>query len=102
MASANTAKEKAQEATDNARSAASEAGDAAREKASEAADYVRDQADNASDYASRQVNAVGEYLKDADLKEMSEDLTGLIRKYPLMSIAVGVGIGMLVAGITRR
>lgn len=95
MASANTAKEKAQDATENAKSAARDAAETAQEKVGDAASYAKDKVESG-------VKAVGDYLKDADLKGMGEDLTELIRKHPLLSVAVGVGIGMLVAGVTRR
>lgn len=106
MASMNTAKDKAQDATDKAKDAAREAADSAREKAGSTADYVQDKAGDAAEYvqdkASSAYHAVSDYVSDMDLKGMGQDLTSLIRKYPLASVAVGIGVGMLLAGLTRR
>ena len=43
------------------------------------------------------IEAGGHYLEDQKLSGSMEDLTELVKKYPLQSIALGVGIGFLFA-----
>jgi ElaB/YqjD/DUF883 family membrane-anchored ribosome-binding protein len=40
---------------------------------------------------------VGRYLQEADFEEMAEDLTDVVRRYPLQSVLVGLGLGFLIA-----
>jgi hypothetical protein len=48
-------------------------------------------------YASRVVvdgvKGGGEYIEEARLSGMAEDLSGLIRKHPIPSILIGIGVG---------
>ncbi len=39
----------------------------------------------------------GRYLQEADFEEMADDLTDLVRRYPLQSVLVGLGLGYLIA-----
>ena len=43
----------------------------------------------------------GAYLQEHNLHGMAEDMTSLIRRYPLQSLLVGIGIGFLIARATR-
>jgi hypothetical protein len=43
----------------------------------------------------------GRYLKDQDLSDIADDVTGLIRRYPVQAVLVGIGLGFLVARATR-
>jgi len=44
----------------------------------------------------------GRYLEQHDLTRMTEDLTGLVRRYPIQGVLVGIGVGFLVGCCTRR
>ena len=59
---------------------------------------VADAADTAADTLQR----AGTYLQQQDLSDMRADLEGLIRRHPLESLLVGLGIGYLLARSTRR
>jgi hypothetical protein len=39
----------------------------------------------------------GRYLQEHDLESMANDVTGLIRRYPIQSLLIGLGIGFLLA-----
>jgi ElaB/YqjD/DUF883 family membrane-anchored ribosome-binding protein len=43
----------------------------------------------------------GRYLQEENLKGMANDLTALIRQYPIQAILVGMGVGFLFARATR-
>jgi ElaB/YqjD/DUF883 family membrane-anchored ribosome-binding protein len=59
---------------------------------------VADAADTAADTLQR----AGTYLQQQDLSDMRADLEGIIRRHPLESLLVGLGIGYLLARSTRR
>jgi hypothetical protein len=42
----------------------------------------------------------GRYLEEQGLSGMGEDLTNVIRRYPVASMLVGVGLGFLLARLT--
>jgi hypothetical protein len=42
------------------------------------------------------------YLQEKKFEEIATDLTALIRRYPVQSLVVGVGIGYLLARLTSR
>jgi ElaB/YqjD/DUF883 family membrane-anchored ribosome-binding protein len=43
----------------------------------------------------------GSYIKQHDFADMAEDMTSLVRRYPLQAVLVGIGIGFLL-GRTMR
>jgi hypothetical protein len=43
----------------------------------------------------------GRYLQEEGLTGMAEDVTDLIRRYPIPAVLVGVGIGFMLASLTR-
>lgn len=59
---------------------------------------VADVADTAADTLQR----AGTYLQQQDLADMRADLEGLIRRHPMESLLIGLGIGYLLARSTRR
>ncbi|HWP59433.1 MAG TPA: hypothetical protein VNL14_16185 [Candidatus Acidoferrales bacterium] len=99
---AETAKAQAQEyasaAAERAREVSSRLGHKVREFAStlrekSPADKVRATTDK---FAERLEHA-GLYLEDRGFQGMIDDLTGLIRKYPMQTLLVGLGIGFLLS-----
>jgi hypothetical protein len=43
------------------------------------------------------LETAGTYLEEKSFENMTEDLAGVIRRYPLQSVLVGIGIGLLLA-----
>jgi hypothetical protein len=43
----------------------------------------------------------GRYLHEHDLSGMADDLAGVVRRYPLQAVLAGIGIGFLMARVTR-
>jgi hypothetical protein len=48
------------------------------------------------------LQASGEYLREHRVGDMVNDLTGVIRRYPLQALLVGFGVGFLMARATTR
>jgi hypothetical protein len=44
---------------------------------------------------------VGSYLQEHSFSDMGQDLTRLIRRYPVQAVLVGIGIGFLLSRATR-
>jgi hypothetical protein len=42
------------------------------------------------------------YLKRKKFEHLGEDFRGLVRRYPLQSLVVGLGLGFLLAGRKKR
>jgi ElaB/YqjD/DUF883 family membrane-anchored ribosome-binding protein len=43
-----------------------------------------------------------EYVRETDLRVMSADVKSFIKRYPIASVAVGLGVGFLMAWSFRR
>jgi hypothetical protein len=121
--------EKAKDAAGNVVDKAKQAASNVAEKAKDVASAVGDKADSAvssvgsgmqslggtirdkgphggvlGGAASGVANALetsGRYLEEQGLSGMAEDLTGLIRRHPIPAMLIGVGLGYLLARITR-
>jgi hypothetical protein len=48
------------------------------------------------------MEASGNYLEQNDFSRMAEDLTGLVRRYPVQAICTGVAVGFLIGRSMRR
>jgi hypothetical protein len=48
------------------------------------------------------LGAAGSYLQEKNLEHMAGDVSDLIRRYPIPSLLIGLGIGYLLARSTRR
>jgi hypothetical protein len=48
------------------------------------------------------LDSSGRYLEEEGLSGMAEDLTNLIRRNPIPAVLIGVGLGFLLARLTRR
>jgi ElaB/YqjD/DUF883 family membrane-anchored ribosome-binding protein len=120
------AKSVAENVGDRAKSMASEAAD----KAKSAAGYVQEKADEGVAYTGQGVESLGhtvrergpqsgmlgkanaavastleqtgEYLHEKGVSGMAGDLTNMIKKHPIPSILIGVGVGFLLARLTSR
>ena len=48
------------------------------------------------------LSAAGSYLEEHTFEDFSKDMTSVIRRYPLQSLLVGVGIGYLISRGSER
>ncbi len=48
------------------------------------------------------LGSASSYLQEKEFAEMATDLTALIRRYPVQSLLVGVGLGYVLARLTKR
>jgi hypothetical protein len=75
------------------------------QKMTSLADTIRQQAPHegmlgtAATSVADNLRAGGQYLQQHHLDDMMNDLTGLMRSYPLQSVLVGFGIGFLVGNV---
>jgi len=95
-------------ARDKAAQAATSAVDAVKGAAGTAADKVRQVASTVGRQAEGAAAAVGEtfqdsgrYLQERDLSGMLEDCTGLVRRYPLPALLLGLAAGYCMGRILR-
>ena len=74
----------------------------------EAAQTIREKAPmsgpvaDAASTAATTLERAGTYLQQQDLADMRADLEGIIRRHPMESLLIGLGIGYLLARSTRR
>jgi hypothetical protein len=77
-------------------------------KMTEAAQTIREKAPmsgpvaDAASTAATTLERAGTYLQQQDLADMRADLEGIIRRHPIESLLIGLGIGYLLARSTRR
>lgn len=48
------------------------------------------------------LETAGSYLQDKSLENMASDVTSLIRRYPIQSLLIGVGVGYLLSRSSER
>jgi hypothetical protein len=48
------------------------------------------------------LDVAGSYLQEKDLNHVLSDISGMIRRYPVPSLLIGLGVGYLLARSTRR
>jgi len=112
---ASDVKDKAQQVADKAQDIGQQAVDRADdatttvgEKMTDVAQTIREKAPisgpvaNAADTAANTLERAGTYLQEQDLADMRSDLEGIIRRHPIESLLVGLGVGYLLARSTRR
>jgi hypothetical protein len=108
------AKDVASGAADKAREYASKAGDKAEDTMhsvghgmSSLAGSIRQNAPegtlgHAAGAVAEQLDAGGRYLREHDLADIGEDLTNVVRRYPIPTLLCVFGIGFLMGGVLRR
>jgi methyl-accepting chemotaxis protein len=78
------------------------------EKMTDVAQTIREKAPisgpvaDAADTAAETLERAGTYLREQDLSDIRADLEGLIRRHPIESLLVGLGVGYLLARSMRR
>jgi len=78
------------------------------EKLTDVAQTIRDKAPasgpvaDAADTAAETLQRAGTYLREQDLTDIRADLEGLIRRHPIESLLIGLGVGYLLARSMRR
>lgn len=124
------ARNKAQDATGDLRDRAQDVADDVKDKAQQVGSQVADKADvatttvgekltdvaqtlrerapasgslgDAADTAADTLQRAGTYLQQQDLSDMRADLEGIVRRHPMESLLVGLGLGYLLARSMRR
>jgi len=78
------------------------------EKIGSLADVIREKAPHegavgtAATTVAEKLDVAGSYLQEKDLNHVLSDVSSVIRRYPVPSLLVGLGIGYLLARSTRR
>jgi len=120
------ARDMASNVADRAKDAAGNVADKAKDMASNVADTARDWASSAASAVSTGVGTVADKVRDSDVvnkageyaqeawetgsrywqehsvKDMADDLAGVIRRNPIPALLVGIGLGYLLARSTSR
>ncbi len=112
---ASTVKDTAQDLKDKAQDLGQQAAERADattttvgEKMSDVAQTIRERAPstgtlgNVADTAATTLDRAGTYLQQQDLSDMRADLEDIIRRHPIESLLVGLGVGYLLARSMRR
>jgi len=103
-----TVKEKAQDMASAAGEYAEQAKEKVGEWASTASEKTRDAAHAASEYAMQAGERAGEFAHQAydktgdAIQDGAEEVSRLIRRYPIQSLLVGLALGMLVGRAASR
>ena len=57
---------------------------------------------NAGEAVADKLEAGGRYLEEHGLKGIGEDITNVIRRHPIPTLLIGIGVGVLLARLMRR
>jgi ElaB/YqjD/DUF883 family membrane-anchored ribosome-binding protein len=71
--------------------------DSAQQSASHAAQRASELAAEAQERGRRAAENVGDYLSEHNVRGLLDEASSMIRKHPIPSLLVGVGIGVLLA-----
>jgi methyl-accepting chemotaxis protein len=105
---ASDVKDKAQQVSAQASDRADAATTTVGEKMTDVAQTLREKAPtsgpvaNAADKTAETLERAGSYLQEQNLSDMRGDLESLIRRHPMESLRIGLGIGYQLARSTRR
>jgi hypothetical protein len=61
-----------------------------------------DRLTRAADNLAERTESVGGYLQDHDVRAMADDVADVIRRYPVQSLLVGLGMGFMLGRLTTR
>ena len=92
----------------NAAKKANQAGPIVGEKVKSLAGAIRGKAPREGKIGTTATRVAGglesasHYLQEKKFDHLGEDFRGLVRRYPLQSLLVGLGLGFLLAGRKRR
>jgi methyl-accepting chemotaxis protein len=101
-------KDRAQQVSSQVADRADAATTTVGEQMSNMAQTIRDKAPtsgpvaDAAGTAAQTLERAGSYLQQQDLTDIRADLEGIIRRHPMESLLIGLGIGYLLARSTRR
>jgi len=100
---ADRAKDMAGQVADRAKDMAGNVANSARSWASGAVDAVKqnDMVNKAEDYVSDAWESGSRYFQEHNLKDMADDVAGVIRRNPIPALLVGVGLGFILARSLR-
>ena len=94
---ASTAQERAEGALSNVGQGMSSLGDRLRQKAPEGT------LGTAAGAVADRLQQGGRYLQEHDFGDMADDMSNVVRRYPLPSLCIGFGLGFLLGmALTRR
>jgi uncharacterized protein YjbJ (UPF0337 family) len=99
---------KARELGGTAAKKANEAAPVIGEKMKSLASMIREKAPRAGALSTTATKIAGGlesanyYLQDKKFEHLGEDFRGLVRRYPLRSLLIGLGLGFLLAGRNRK
>jgi uncharacterized protein YjbJ (UPF0337 family) len=105
---ADATKERARDLASTATTTAAQSMSAVGEKIGSLAGALREKAPQegtigtAATAVAEKLDAAGSYLQTKDVDHMVSDLSGMIRRYPIPALLIGLGIGYLLAKSTRR
>jgi hypothetical protein len=105
---AHEGKERAQELMHEGKERVDQATTTVGQKMGDAAGFIREKAPSSGPMAEMAQKVAGgleqsgSYLQVQSVDDMRSDLEGLVRRYPVQSLLVGLGIGYLLARATRR
>jgi ElaB/YqjD/DUF883 family membrane-anchored ribosome-binding protein len=63
---------------------------------------IREKGSTASAYLGQRLEAAGTYLREHDFASMNESVKEVVRRHPVQSVLVGIGLGFILARATRR
>jgi uncharacterized protein YjbJ (UPF0337 family) len=101
-------KEQATDPASAAATAVNQATSAVGERLGSLADVIRDKTPRegttgrAASAVAEKLGAAGSYLQETKVEHWAEDVTDLIRRYPMVALLIGFGMGYLLARSTRR
>jgi ElaB/YqjD/DUF883 family membrane-anchored ribosome-binding protein len=63
---------------------------------------IREKGSSASAVVGGRLEAAGAYLREHDFASMNESIKDVVRRHPVQSVLVGIGLGFVLAKATRR